>query len=268
MSFDQPREQVPTPEREPHFPTFENINEQLKRLTGRDTFKEERRVNEGETVKLYEVSFVGEDGITCLYTYRKADGIKIPETGIDVAYCNGSPDDNDFLPGGYNVSRYDPLTAEWSDTVVIQKTGAPESPAPAEMRPEQALIKNDAVSIPDSASVQEVSNALLDKERLASLQEHLDAAEAAYSNIDPNETNPDIVKEARAIVSPLIAKILDMLVVLNKSESQLKNNIHWNPHGSLTEQQFSELDLRRKRISKIYGSKQKDASGKIIINHD
>lgn len=259
---------TPAAEKEPRFPTLEKIDEQFKRLTGRDDLKEERRITDGETIKLFEVSFVGEDGITCLYTYRKADGVRVPETGIDVAYCNGSPDDNDFLPGGYNVSSFDPLTEKWSDTIVAKKAESAESPAQTEITPEQTQASINAIDFDETASVQEVFETLLEKEILASLQEHLDAAEAAYSDIDPDETNPDVVKEARAIVAPLIAKILDKLIRLNKAESQQRNNIHWNPDSSLTEQQFNELDLRRKRISKIYGSKQKDASGKVIIRHD
>lgn len=71
--------------------------------------------------------------------------------------------------------------------------------------------------------------------------------------------------EGREAAKPLLNRIYDDLIVLNKrSKEEWKTIWIWNPEGDLTEQEFDEMNLRRKLLSNAIGIKT--ASG--AIRHD
>lgn len=220
---------IPTPnaEREPHFPTLEEIQSKLQELMGRSDYKKEREAEDEGGIKLYEVTIVGEDGVTSLYSYRKADGVRVPTTIIEVAYCNGSPDDNDFLPGGYNVSVYDEVTGRWTDTETKKE-------------PLPALIETPHANTPETKMTKEKFEGLL---REANVQ-------SVYTLFDIARTQGDRCQMT-------LEMIYTQLLVLNISNSSASKQYRldtWDPKGKLTEAQFTAFTTQFRELSSVAGA--------------
>ncbi len=71
-------------------------------------------------------------------------------------------------------------------------------------------------------------------------------------------------KLGRDVAKTLLPKIYDRLMELNKWDKANWMSMTWNPEGSLTQKQFDELNLRRKKLSNAIGIKTADGS----IRHD
>lgn len=228
MDFDM----IPTPnaEREPHFPTLEEIQLEMQRLINRSDYKEGRKAEDEGDIKLYEVTVVGEDGITCLYTYRKADGKHAQVTRIEVAYCNGSPDDNDFLPGGYNVSVYDEIAGRWTDTEIKKE------PSSAPLTPTETV----------HADIKETE---MTKEKFEGLLKE--------ANVQSVYTLFDIARTQGERCQKTLEMIYTQLLVLNISNSSASKQYRldtWDPNGKLTEAQFTAFTTQFRELSGIAGA--------------
>ena len=101
-------------------------------------------------------------------------------------------------------------------------------------------------------SQNENSEDLSKKERFENLRKVFDEAETIF------EAN------GREATKPFLNIIYTSLIDLNKSSSQVNPLEKWNETGDLTEDQFNELNLRRKKLSNAVGIKT--ASGE--IRHD
>ncbi|MBP9728151.1 MAG: hypothetical protein KBD27_02110 [Candidatus Moranbacteria bacterium] len=224
--------EIPTQSAEqgPRFPTLEEIQLEMQRLINRSDYKEGRKVEDESGIRLHEVTVVGEDGITCLYTYRKADGGRVPITGIDVAYCNGSPDDNDFLPGGYNVSAYDEITGRWTDTEIKKEpSSAPLAPA-------------EAVHV-------DANETEMTKEKFEGLLKE--------ANVQSVYTLFDIARTQGNQCQMTLEMIYTQLLVLNISNSSASKQYRldtWDSKGKLTEAQFTAFTTQFRELSGIAGA--------------
>jgi hypothetical protein len=90
------------------------------------------------------------------------------------------------------------------------------------------------------------------KETFESLSRVFDAAEAVFT------------AEGRESAKPFLNKIYATLIELNKSNGQIYPLQEWNSEGELTEAEFNELNLRRKKLSNAIGIMT--ASG--VVRHD
>ena len=70
--------------------------------------------------------------------------------------------------------------------------------------------------------------------------------------------------EGREKAKELLPKLYDDLIALNKTNTEELITLVWNPDGGLTEEDFNNLNFRRKKLSNEIGIKT--ASGD--IRHD
>lgn len=109
---------TPTAEKEPRFPSLEEIRLQIERLSGQENPETLRTLEDENGIYLHEVVTVDEKGDAAIVSYRRA-GIyqetKTTTTLIDVAYFLGSIDDG-ICVGGKTLSHYDKDSGEWTDT--------------------------------------------------------------------------------------------------------------------------------------------------------
>ncbi len=70
--------------------------------------------------------------------------------------------------------------------------------------------------------------------------------------------------EGREKAKELLPELYDSLISLNKVSKEGLISLVWNPDGDLTEENFNNLNLRRKKLSNEIGIKT--ASGE--IRHD
>jgi hypothetical protein len=114
----QEADSTPTTEKEPRFPSLEEIRSQIERLSGQENPETLRTLEDENGIYLHEVVTVDEKGDASIVSYRWA-GIyqetKTAATLIDVAYFLGSVDD-DMCVGGKTLSHYDESSGEWADT--------------------------------------------------------------------------------------------------------------------------------------------------------
>jgi len=303
MNFDVP---ASVPEREPRFPSLEEIHAKLVSLCGHENPAIERTNKDEEgNILLHEMVVTDEAGNDTLYTYQRA-GERSGATTISASVFLGKVAD-DICVDAEHLATYDESTGKWRDTHEPDVLAAiPEiSIEIAQAR------ETDPKSIGADADVQAVFNELLGEGKIRKLREVetaavasvsapmavnqkialqetfgsletveakraalitlFDDAEAAYTNasVNPEETDAEIAKEARKIAKPILDLICTILVSINQSESQENRDISWNPKDNLTEEQFNELNLRRMRLSNTIGMLYKDTTtGKTLIRHD
>jgi hypothetical protein len=70
--------------------------------------------------------------------------------------------------------------------------------------------------------------------------------------------------QGRDVAKALLPEIYDTLMNLNKWDKANWASMTWNSEGSLTQTEFDELNLRRKKLSNAIGIKTADGS----IRHD
>ena len=114
MSFENP---TPTPEKEPHTHSPEEIKAQIERLCGKENPEVIRTLEDEKGVYLYEVVTVDDKGDASLFSYRRSGNrpeTKAANTVVDVAYFIG-PIDDGMCVGGNTLSNYDEATGQWTD---------------------------------------------------------------------------------------------------------------------------------------------------------
>jgi hypothetical protein len=230
---------IASPEKEPRFPSLEEVQKLMTILLGEGKYKEERKIEKDNQAQIYEVSTVGEDGITAVYTYRKADGVRIMTTSIDVAYCNGSPDDNDWLGGGCTVLNYHPKHHEWSDA-----TGGKPPTVTEVFLAILKEIKDERKETPKT----DANETEMTKEKFEGLLKEANV-QSIYSLFD-------IARTQGAQCQKTLEIIYTQLLVLNISNSSASKQYRldtWDPKGKLTEVQFTAFTTRFRELSKIAG---------------
>ncbi len=74
--------------------------------------------------------------------------------------------------------------------------------------------------------------------------------------------------EGREGAKPFLNHIYRALAALNKRDTGDDSVWEWNPESNLTQQEFGELNLRRKKLSNAIGIMAKAADGTVYIRHD
>lgn len=116
MSFENP---TPAPEKEPHFPSLEEIKIQIERLSKQEKLEVVRTLEDGKGIYLHEAVIKDEKGDSSLYSYRRSGNYpetKAATTVIDVTYFVGPILAGEMCIGGDTLSNYDDATGEWTDT--------------------------------------------------------------------------------------------------------------------------------------------------------
>jgi hypothetical protein len=115
MNFDIP---TPATEKEPHFPSLDEVKAKIEKLCGKENPEVVRTLEDEKGVYLHEVVTIDEAGDASLYSYRRSGNYqetKTSVTHIDVAYFAG-PVENGMCVGGDTLSNYDENSGEWVDT--------------------------------------------------------------------------------------------------------------------------------------------------------
>lgn len=114
MNFENP---TPAAEKEPKYPSLEEIKSQIERLSGQENLEVIRMIEDEEGVYLYEAATVDELGDASVFSYRRSGNYtetKAVNTVIDVAYYMGSLEE-DIIFSGKTLSDYDEITGRWID---------------------------------------------------------------------------------------------------------------------------------------------------------
>jgi hypothetical protein len=93
---------------------------------------------------------------------------------------------------------------------------------------------------------------IIKREKVEKLRSIYDEAESIFE------------AEGREKTKPLLGPVYTLLSDLNKTTGQIYPFEKWNPEGDLTEDQFNEFNLRRKKLSNAVGIMT--ASG--VVRHD
>ncbi len=118
MSFENP---TPTTEKEPHFPSLEEIRYQINRFVEKFNQKNAREIRilaQGKDIYHYELSTTDEKGDDYLYLYKRKGQYPDSQaltTTIEVVYYLGNLQTNTAV-GGDTLSDYDENSGEWVDT--------------------------------------------------------------------------------------------------------------------------------------------------------
>lgn len=224
MNFDTPLA-VPTPEKGPKHLSLPEVKVQIaKFVTGQEIPGSEKIVGDPERVDHYEIATLDEKGGGALYTYR-ADA-KIGNAVIDVAYSAGDPAQNDWIPGGSNLSKYDCATQIWTD-INVNITAPELLPHRTEALPGE-LVKYPEMSKPeDDASEEEKKKYFENIFVRATIKSTRALFEMTRREVAPSEE--------------LLEMIYSSLVALNKAQAAERELGPWNADGELTEDEFLEF---------------------------
>lgn len=113
MNFEDP---TPSPEKEPRFPSLEEIKTEIERLSGSENPEEIRILEDEKGIYLYETVEINEKGEGALYAYRRSEGSpeSKPYSDIDVTYFTGNIEERNFFQAK-TLSEYNTETGEWTD---------------------------------------------------------------------------------------------------------------------------------------------------------
>lgn len=269
MSIENP---TPTPEKEPHYPSFEEITQKMNSLIDTRTPRcekpprVEKRPDGLVTLVEYEIGIA--DGQTLLFSYRLA-GPKSQDTRIDIALFRGDLAENDCIDGK-NLSIYDETSATWEDIAypdTLQEP-TPDQPTPDHLASSNAATRTITLDTETKRLGQNVIESVRNIESGA-LESLIEQAETVFVVKNLEEAlyreagDFQAAMEARGKVKPFLNQIYSELLRLNGTLDK------WNSDGNLPEGQFNELNRRRKQLSNLVGILHKDAaSGKMMIRHD
>lgn len=99
------KENITTPEKEPKYPSLEEIRNQIKQFSGEQKLEVIRTKEDEKGIFLHEEIYVDENGDTTLYTYGRiephlqSDGVTIIIATLEAAYFNGKLEDDDCFDG-------------------------------------------------------------------------------------------------------------------------------------------------------------------------
>jgi hypothetical protein len=111
------KENTITPEKEPKYPSLEEIKNQIKQFSGEQELEVVRTKEDKKGIFLHEEIYVDENGDTTLYTYGRIephlqeDGVTVIIATLEAAYFNGKLEDNDYFDGN-GLSDYTE-SGEW-----------------------------------------------------------------------------------------------------------------------------------------------------------
>ncbi|MDP2629817.1 MAG: hypothetical protein Q8P56_00225 [Candidatus Uhrbacteria bacterium] len=117
MNFDNP---TPSPEKEPHSPSLEEIRYRINSFvekSGQKNAREIRVLAQGETVYHYELATTDKRGDDYLYLYKRKGlypDSQALTTTVEVTYFIGSLQTN-IACGGDTLSNYDENSGRWID---------------------------------------------------------------------------------------------------------------------------------------------------------
>lgn len=99
------QENITTPEKEPKYPSLEEIKNQIKQFSGEEKLEVVRTKEDEKGIFLHEEIYEDENGDTTLYTYGRIephlqkDGVTIIIATLESAYFNGKLEDDDCFDG-------------------------------------------------------------------------------------------------------------------------------------------------------------------------
>lgn len=114
MNFENP---TPAAEKEPRYPSLEEIKSQIERLSGQENLEVIRMIEDEKGIYLYEATAVDEFGDASVFSYRRSGNYtesKAANTVIDVTYYMGSLEEDTAFSGA-TLSDYDETTGIWID---------------------------------------------------------------------------------------------------------------------------------------------------------
>jgi len=271
-----PEAPMPTMEKEPHFLSLEEVQGKMNSLIDTRTGRREKppRIEKRQDglATLVEYEIRNDDGSVWLISYR-AVGERSANTTIEIIRFRGEPDDGDYLDG-FVLADYDEASGRWKDVPnsIALLAAAKKSTEPRKERLSE--IHDVPLDTETKQQGEKIIEAVRSMEAEA-LYAAFDQAEAAFGTTSMEDTlfregiDMKAAMEAREKTKPLMNKIYSEMIRLNKSEENYMSPLgQWNPDGDLTESQFNELNLRRKKLSNAVGILHKDASGRIAIRHD
>jgi hypothetical protein len=252
MNFENPpvpsKEQEKKHEAKNHIPSLEEIRIKLTELIGHDHFQEFIVNGSAEPEACptqYEVVVVEPNGDESLYTYQFTDTAQ-----IFVAYYRGKIT-GENISDGETLAKRDSVTGDWN---ILGKNPQREQLEP--FTPPQNIIATDSVRIAQETN----------EHNYRQLLEQFTIAEAVFGTTSLEETierekeNMPMALEIRQQARPLLTEIYKELARLNAGDNSLTT---WHASGQLTEEQFHELNARRKHLANLLGAIN---SGK--IRHD
>ena len=245
MNFENPTPEKKIEQQASRF-SLKEIQIKLTEIIGHDRYQEFASEKTTEThPDTYEVIVVEENGDESLYTFQQA-GTGTETTQISVGCYSGKVTAGE-VSGGEILAEYDKTTRTWR---YFKKNPITAQPI-MEATPHQTTHITEEHIL---AETQEQSY----QNMLAKFNE----AEAVFGTISLEETlrreeeNMELALERRAAARPYLTAIYTELVRLNDDASyppQLKLTV-WHASGHLTEEQFDELNLRRKKLANLLGA--------------
>lgn len=245
MSFENPTPVKKTEQHESRF-SLEKIRMKLTEIIGHNRYQEVPSKNEtGTCPDTYEVVVTEANGDESLYIFQQA-GPRAESTQISVCYYSGKVTADD-VSGGEVLAVYDQTTQAWGNLernpTTDQSTKTTPTPTPIVSTEKRILTETQEQSY---------------QNMLAKFTE----AESVFGTTSLEETlrreeeNIELALERRAAARPYLTAIYVELAQLNDDASyppQLKLTI-WHTSGHLTEEQFDELNLRRKKLANLLGA--------------
>ena len=245
MSFENPTPVKKTEQHESRF-SLEKIRMKLTEIIGHNRYQEVPSKNEtGTCPDTYEVVVTEANGDESLYIFQQA-GPRAESTQISVCYYSGKVTADD-VSGGEVLAVYDQTTQTWHHL------------------PKNPIVDHEqktTVSSPATISTEKRIPAETQEQSYQNMLAKFTEAESVFGTTSLEETlrreeeNIELALERRAAARPYLTAIYVELAQLNDDASyppQLKLTI-WHTSGHLTEEQFDELNLRRKKLANLLGA--------------
>lgn len=245
MSFENPTPIKKTEQPESRL-SPEEIRMKLTEIIGHNRYREVPSKNEtGTCPDTYEVVVTEANGDESLYIFQQA-GLRAESTQISVCYYSGKVTTDD-VSGGEVLAVYDQTTQAWSN---LERN--PATDQSTKTTPTPTTIVSAEERILTETQEQNYRNMLA----------RFTEAESVFGTTSLEETlrrekeNMELALERRMAARPYLTAIYVELTRLNDDASyppQLKLTV-WHASGHLTEEQFDELNLRRKKLANLLGA--------------
>lgn len=246
MSFENPTPVKKTEQHESRF-SLEKIRMKLTEIIGHNRYQEVPSKNEtGTCPDTYEVVVTeANGGDESRYIFQQA-GLRAESTQISVCYYSGKVTAGD-VSGGEVLAVYDQTTQAWSN---LERN--PATDQSTKTTPTPTTIVSAEERILTETQEQNYRNMLA----------RFTEAESVFGTTSLEETlrrekeNMELALERRMAARPYLTAIYVELTRLNDDASyppQPKLTV-WHASGHLTEEQFDELNLRRKKLANLLGA--------------
>ncbi len=246
MNFEHPTTPTKTIEQRESPFSREEILAKLTEIIGHDRYQEFVSEKTTEThPDTYEVIVVEANGAESLYVFQQT-GPRAESTQVSAYYYSGKVT-ADNVSGAEVLATYDHRTRTWRHL--------PKNPIKGQ--PQETTIAS-----PATISTEERIPAETQEQSYRNMLARFAEAEAVFGTTSLEETirreeeNMKLALEKRAESRPHLNAIYTELARLNDDASyppQLKLTV-WHASGHLTEEQFDELNLRRKKLANLLGA--------------